>query len=282
MLWNNNNNNTNNSETLHFSEMKETLINDAHLNRLLMIEIINNKNKAEVITFEKMNENISLITKTLLTSFGPTITNKIITLFQRRNEILKDYYSSMKNIICDNNSCVQINKNDDDEMSASDLYGLELKIQEFKGQEFKGQEFKGQEFKGQEFRSQEFRSQEFKGQEFKGQEFRNNNFDTLDITTITNRKLEAIAREITDSIATSFNIRDVDQTFSKRRPTQHYQRLYNLIVMYDKELLNQAKSYVSNNYKISMECNRSSIEIISHLYDELTILIKKNNLVTVK
>lgn len=267
MLWNNNNNNTNNSETLHFSEMKETLINDAHLNRLLMIEIINNKNKAEVITFEKMNENISLITKTLLTSFGPTITNKIITLFQRRNEILKDYYSSMKNIICDNNSCVQINKNEDDEMSASDLYGLELKSQEFRSQEFKGQEF---------------RSQEFKGQEFKGQEFRNNNFDTLDITTITNRKLEAIAREITDSIATSFNIRDVDQTFSKRRPTQHYQRLYNLIVMYDKELLNQAKSYVSNNYKISMECNRSSIEIISHLYDELTILIKKNNLVTVK
>jgi len=238
ILWNNNSNNSKEQES--FSEIKEILTNDAHLNRLLMIEIINDRQKdkiqSEVITFDKLNTNISLISKTLMKSFGATTTNKIITLFQRRNEILREYYISMGNIICNDNNCVHIINsgefNDKAEKSfPNNLFGLELN---------------------------------------------NKLLDSLDITTIANRKLEAIAREITDSVATSFDIRDVDSTFSKKRPTRHYQRLYNLIVMYDKELINQAKSYTSNNFKISMNCAQSSLEIVSHLFDELSILIKKN------
>jgi hypothetical protein len=240
LLWYNDNENV---EPTSYLEMKEILTYDAHLNRLLMIEIINNRQndklKSEIITFEKMNSNISSISKVLMDSFGSTITNKIITLFQRRNEILREYYMSMKNIICNENNCVHI-VNDDSKPNnfPSTLFGLEIKD--------------------------------------------GVSIESLDITTATNRKLEAIAREITDSIATSFNIRDVDQTFSKKRPTLHYQRLYNLIVMYDKELLNQAKSYTSNNYKISMDCGQSSLEIVSHLYDELSILMKQNKTVSVR
>lgn len=239
VVWNNKNNN--NVEDVSYSEIKEILTNDAHFNRLLMIEIINNKQQdnAQMITFDKMNSNISLIGKTLITSFGATTTNKIITLFQRRNEILREYYMSMRNIVCNDNNCVHIiEKEDFEENNFPNFFGLELTD-------------------------------------------KNTSLNSLDITTITNRKLEAIAREVTDCIATSFNIRDVDQTFSKKRPTQHYQRLYNLIIMYDKELLNQAKSYTSNNFKISMNCGQSSLEIVNHLFDELTILMKKNKLVSV-
>src|SRR5690606_27972351 len=79
-----------------YDEMKEIIKNDAHLNRLLIVEIINNKQNSkeisEEITFEKMNSNMSMTSKILIKSFVATVTSKIINLFQRRNEILREYY----------------------------------------------------------------------------------------------------------------------------------------------------------------------------------------------
>ncbi len=96
--------------------------------------------------------------------------------------------------------------------------------------------------------------------------------DTIDITTITLRKLEDITREITDTIGAAFHIRDIDSTINKKRPIIHYQRLYNLLTMYDKEIINQAKSYSSHNYEISMNCSQSAFSITRHLSDEFNEL----------
>jgi hypothetical protein len=95
----------------------------------------------------------------------------------------------------------------------------------------------------------------------------------LDITTSISKKLEILTRDITDCIAASFNIRDIDTTSNKKRPLETYQRLYNLITMYDKELLNQAKSYVIKHYTISINCSQSSYDLTNHISGELSKLL---------
>ena len=107
---------------------------------------------------------------------------------------------------------------------------------------------------------------------------RKNNNDTwnrleVDITTSISKKLEILTRDITDCIAASFNIRDVDTTTNKKRPLETYQRLYNLITMYDKELINQAKSYVIKHYTISINCSQSSYDLTNHISGELSKLL---------
>jgi hypothetical protein len=91
----------------------------------------------------------------------------------------------------------------------------------------------------------------------------------LDIVTLTSKKLENISRDIIDSISSSFNIRDVDTSSNKNRPLETYQRFYNLLTIYDKELLNQAKSYSIKNYDISINYSQSSLELTNHISDEL-------------
>lgn len=202
----------------------------------------NNRSPSEEITFNKMASGMSILGKSLIRSFGITIAQKIATLMHKRNEILREYYWSLRDAICyggASDNCFIITEK-------SEIINDNLESNEFKDEN--------------------------------GNQPKNiiKTSNTVDIITTTQRKLEAISREITDNIAASFHIRDIDQTANKNRPIVHYQRLFNLMTMYDKELVNQAKSYASHNYDISMNCSQSSIEITYHISDELSILMKES------
>lgn len=224
------NNNDRNVEPLHIGSdlkgIREIMTTDAHLHRLLMIEIIQDKeleNKerslpSESVTFNKMSNGMDNLNKVLVKSFGSTIAQRIATLMQRRNEIIREYYWSLRTMTCDTGECV---------------LGTEDKIIPV----------------------------------FPSASLLDHQQSILDITTLTERKLQSIAREITDQVTASFNIKDV------KSPIIHFQRLFNLIAMYDKELINQAKSYVTKQYTISMNCAQSSLDISNHISDEFGVLM---------
>lgn len=231
------------------TSLRETIINDSYLHRLLMIEIINDKAEApntslpsETITFSKMATGMNVFGKSLVRAFGVVIAQRIGTLMHKRNEILRDYYWSLRRMTCSNGECVVdlINPKEDIKISTPVFPPI---FQEYIR-------------KPQTFISRALTSEQ-----------------GLDITTSTERKLEAITREITDQVAGSFNIRDIDPEHN--RPLIHFQRLFNLITMYDKELVNQAKSYASQYYDISMNCAQSSLEITRHLSDEFAVIMRQ-------
>lgn len=226
---NTNNNTTSVQLTSDFAMIKEIMITDAHLHRLLMIEIIQDKDpskishtlSSETVTFEKMTAGMGNLNKALVKSFGVNIAQRITTLMQQRNDILREYYRALHNMTCETGECVITTE---DKMvpvfPSISLLSYQQSI--------------------------------------------------LDVTTISERKLQNIAREITDQVTAFFDIKDV------QCPIIHFQRLFNLIAMYDKELINQAKSYVSQQYIISMNCAQSSLEISNHISDELCVLIKQS------
>lgn len=244
-----------------FSMIREIMTYDAHLHRLLMIEIIGDKPLAEakstdlaetklpintisseMVTFNKMSAGMSLLGKAMVRSFGITIAQKIATLMHKRNEILREYYWSLRNIVCHHGNCVIVSADPNFELSTT--------------------------HKGASNEAKLESTDEFTGR---------SSATNTDVTVFTHRKLEAITREITDNIASSFHIRDIDSTNNKNRPLLHYQRLFNLITMYDKELVNQAKSYAAHHYDISMNCASSALDITHHISDELSVLMKESS-----
>jgi hypothetical protein len=236
LIINKSNNKQISQYTKDVENISKILMNDARLNRLLMIELINtnidtnlNTNKnyisntptndknnidvlyneeipSNIITYKKMSIGLTQLGKCLVKYFGATITNKFISLMKQRNEILREFYIKIRNY----------NYNIDDYENAE-----------------------------------------------------------LDIISLTSKKLENLTRDITDCVASSFNIKDIDPTSNKKRPLETYQRLYNLISMYDKELLNQAKTYVIKHYTISINCSQSSIDLTTNITEELSKLLLK-------
>lgn len=239
------------------TNMRENMVNDSHLHRLLMIEIVNDKEEivgenntgrimgnsllpSEIVTFNKMGVGMTLFGKSLVRVFGVPIAQRISTLMQKRNEILRDYYWTLRNMVCESGEC-SINFQKENDIVTRPVF-----------------------------------PPAFLSQEYHRKDTSNNSKNVvLDITTLTERKLEAISREITDQVAGSFNLRDVDQSNVRNRPIVHFQRLFNLITMYDKELVNQAKSYADHHYDISMNCAQSSLEITQHISDEFAVLMRE-------
>jgi hypothetical protein len=224
--------------------IREVLNNEAHLHRLLMIEVICKETKeskepkksdeaSETITFNKMASGAITLGKSLVRSFGATIAQRISTLMQKRNEILRDYYGALCRMICENGECTLDLQKDTKRPVFPPIFLSEEALKSVPS-------------------------------------------SVLDITTLTERNLAGISREITDQVAGSFQIRDIDQGAAKNRPLLHFQRLFNLMMMYDKELVNQAKSYALHHYDISMNCAQSSVELTKHLSDELGILMRES------
>jgi len=226
--------------------INQLMSNDSHLHRLLMIEIVTDSpnlspvlpdvKHSNEVTFNKMSTGMVLLGKTLIRGFGVTISERIATLLNKRNQILKEYYKALNQMICENGECVlTINKDENGKKVNNHVFPPAFLTPQEKY------------------------------------------VLGSDITTLTERKLESITREITDQVSISFHIRDVDQTTTNNRPILHFQRLFNLIRMYDKELINQAKSYASKHYDISMNCAQSALEITRHITDELGIVMKDNH-----
>lgn len=230
--------------------VRDVMVSDSYLQRLLLVEIINDKvTGSDQITFGKMSNGITTLGRSFVRSFGVAIAQRITTLMQKRNEILRDYYRSMRNVVCQNGTCVHIVS-----IPPTNVDKVESEMTQGQHKIFDT--------------AFPISSSSIQGVDgIQG-------IQSLDVTVITHKKLESIDREITDSIAASFQIQDIEHGSNKKRPLVHYQRLYNLISMYDKELINQAKSYASKHYDISMNCAQSSLEISQHISEEFGILMR--------
>lgn len=232
---------------LDIKNIHDIMANDSYLHRLLMIEIINDineespstiskENTSQIVTFAKISSGVEILRKILVKCFGNTVSQKIASLMEKRNAILRNYYQLIAPIKLNklplyNQVSLDFNENQEDEL-------INSKEEEIPDVEL------------------------------------NKNISITDITTLTLRKLENVTWEITDSLSSIFHVKDPNQGNNVKSPITHYQKLFNLIVMYDKELVNQAKSYAIRQYDISMNYAQSSIEITHYIGKELNILIK--------
>lgn len=219
--------------------LTSSLTADAHLQRLLMVEIIADKTSevsSETVTFSKMTNSMTNFGKALVRSFGISTAQKIAMFMHKRNEVLRDYYREMRNVVCTKNQCAHI-------------------IEIIKGE-------KPEPTKVETPFPSVFPSG-----------------DMPDVTYTAQRKLDALAREITDTISSIFHVRDAAASGTRKtRSLTHNERIFNLLTMYDKELVNQAKFYASQQYDVSMNCAQGSIEISQHISEEFGALMKHNQL----
>jgi len=313
--------------------IRDIIMNDSYLHRLLMIEIIGKNlstkttsdNKpfplpeniseiisesesttdicsgtgchlnsdliSENITFKKISDGVNLLGRSMIRFFGGVISQRITLLMHQRNTIIKEYYTSMLNIVCHNGTCVHvvdISSSNCDIQASRVIHPLTSTDPIFPDNLLSINE------------ASDHSSETTK------EEPSEVHIARLDITTITLRKLDNITREIADSISSAFHVRDLnyssnDPSFSTtkkyhsnefipvtsnkislKRPILHYEKLLNLMIMYDKELLNQAKAYALKNFDISMNCSQSSLELAYHISDELTLLIREGSNFNVK
>jgi len=63
---------------------------------------------SEDVTFKKMSNGIQLLGRSLVRSFGGAISQRIASLMQQRNTVIRDYYRSMRDVVCHNGSCVHV------------------------------------------------------------------------------------------------------------------------------------------------------------------------------
>lgn len=266
------------SSKYQLTSMRPNLNSSLDFNNSYITEQRLHSQGSEMVTFSKMSNGMSLFGKSLIRSFGVAISQRIATLMHKRNEILREYYWSMRNVVCHNGNCVHvIDITPPLTEKLSSVQDEFTDINENKSiVDDNSSHVKSNNLQLSDIKQSEIMESPISRTIIKPIFPQSPSIESLDITIITQRKLEAITREITDNIAASFHIRDVDQTSNKNRPIVHFQRLFNLITMYDKELINQAKSYASHHYDISMNCAQSASEITHHISDELIILMKES------
>jgi len=291
---------------------REVMINDSYLHRLLMIEIIStnyrypslnkmdtvssvlekdlssdsssdvieNSPTSELVTFNKMWYGMKQLGKSLTQSFGGTISRQIVTLMHRRNEIIRDYYISMRNIVCQDGVYIPINKiepsNEIIRLETKQISELPLPKSDIDHSEITNDHVELETRLDQKSLSTDISIKEsFAQQLYADTELSHILEGNVNVTI---RKLEIVTRELIDTITSAFHVLDDDKAgYGNKRPMSHYQKLFNLIKMYDKELINQAKAYASKQYNISMNYAHSSLEIVHHINDELNNLIMKSH-----
>src|SRR5436190_3664121 len=77
-------------------QVREIFIEDAHLHRLLIIET-NLGNKNNLLTVNRLYEEIKSLTKILVKIFGIVVTQRLENLFLSRHDVIRDYYSTKCN-----------------------------------------------------------------------------------------------------------------------------------------------------------------------------------------
>lgn len=92
----------------------------------------------------------------------------------------------------------------------------------------------------------------------------NGDNSSLDSNFVTMRKLQALTKEIIELISMSK---------LEKNHVECYEKLYNIICMYDKELIGQAKTYSSKQYEISFNCGQSSLKIAQYIAKEIIYII---------
>ena len=258
-------------------------------------------------TLKKMSDGTQLLGRILARYLGGAISQEVASLMEQRNRIIRDYYRSMRDVVCRNGVCVHIidmssatapNSDDTNSEPKSPQLDLSTGLPPLNADSPKKSHIVRPLTSTDTFPpSENILSASVLGKERSGDngprkinqgsgihDTGAGEIRSLDITTITLRKLEGVAREISNNIAAAFYVRDVDYPKLQvpgnkyaKMPVTHYQRLFNLVTMYDKELLNQAKSYAAKQYDISMNCSQSSLEIAHHISEEAITLIRDNS-----
>jgi hypothetical protein len=295
--------------------VRDVIINDSYLHRLLMIEIIKETNYLnyptsesidlslysntndsyvsvenhsdrfdklslpENITFSKMTQGNELLCKALSRSFGGVISKKIATLSQKRNTIIRDYYCTMRNNICVNGSCDHladipsriinykstrhyevdsINTSSSADVDTEDLNDTNVSMSSTPRKYAKT---------------------------INPYEIHGHKTNKCDPTALVLEQLEIIAQNMVDAVATAFHIIDIDKlvvsddSISKidKDMLVHYERLFNLMVMYDREIINQGRSYAASKYDTSMNCSKSAIDLSRYIGYEFAFLMRNRH-----
>lgn len=166
-------------------QIREIFISDSHLQRQLIMETnLNNKNN--LLTINRVSDNLKCLTKLLIKVFGITTTQRLENLFQSRHDIIREYYY---------NKHQQINDLED---------------------------------------------------------------QTLD-------QLRAINQDLVQNII--FQVQDNNQ-----------QTLYDLLTMYDRELINQGRNYWEERYDLSANSAHSALELAKRLGSSLASILNQNQL----
>lgn len=108
------------------------------------------------------------------------------------------------------------------------------------------------------------------------------NSENVDVTetlnnmaTATQKTLDKISHQICDQMGINLSDQKID--YDKKVPVINNKKFYNILSMYDSELLNQAKTYATKNYVTSLNHSQSLLEISYHLSNQLSSLIKNNS-----
>lgn len=270
--------------------INDIITNESQLHRLLMIEIIGKEKDIKIpplslenteipspntervlaspITYKNISNNIDILGKILIKTFGGSLTQRIISLMHQRINIIKEYYESMNNIICHDGSCLHINS----QQSPSDI----LNLQESKITYYITPLTPTDSFPSSNIIRSLLNNNEISEHDCEILLAGGTPISAPDITSITLRNLNFITKELVDTITTVINIKDVDQTTSSLEQTstmKHHKyishgRLFNLFILYNKELINQAKSYAQKQYDTSMNCSQSLSKIAHHISTE--------------
>jgi len=237
----------NNDETEEITGVSDYFINDCHLQRLLMIETIRQPN-----AYDKFEESNETIIPSIIPGGNSHIASEIITADHIRKDI-STFAKSLSRYF--NNNTVQV--------ITTLLNKRQSILQEY-------------------YRTMHAMVCDKGSCVLPG---KNNqpvravfpdplSHDSSDVTTLVHRRLSENAREITDTLAAAVNIhhKSTPPKSNHKEEFQH-QRLYNLLVIYDKGLINQAKSYAAHDYDISMNSSQSSMGIAHHINAELLAIV---------
>jgi hypothetical protein len=97
-----------------FKIVRTTILNDAHLQRLLMIEIIRSSQSPTVpITFDKIEGGIATLNKSLVKFLGGASAQTITNLMRARAQTIRTYYEAMQNVVCTDDVCLYIKDSDE-------------------------------------------------------------------------------------------------------------------------------------------------------------------------
>lgn len=276
--------------TTDLQTVQDTIANDSYLHRLMMVEIMNNSDNSgsgnmlksyvhdysisakpisdncspDKITYLKMVDGMVAFGVALIRTFGETISQRITTLFHKRNEIIRNYYKQLKSTNLKYISNLSNAPSVANQLSKKQQF--DEKIEKYVSTDTPDNIF--------------------------------NNDNSSMMTNVLNN-LGRLNDDIVDNISGLFQIR-----ISKAKKTTiaqcvygnnehigsgglntssnmdehnnaliHYKRLRSVMNMYDKELLNQAKAYAIGEYTYSMNCAKSTTELSYNIGKEFNALM---------
>lgn len=223
------------NETLPESYEKElnTIFNGhAQNHRSLLLETIGNFQNRD-ITYKNIIKIDKKFRPYLISKYGLTISNNIISLLERKDEIIAEYYLDLSQSYCKDSLCVKSVRNKD--MGETKDFKILESVKNKIGDNFTVDNF-------------------FLQYGIKTIEGTKSNLDEINKQIITLMRFE---KKSQDKLVKKFEI---------------------LLELYDQEILNQAKTYVFNDFENSTNHNNGCHEVSYKLASQLSKIINKKKI----